>query len=427
MLIFLIATAFLIVYFGVISPKTSILLWLFAFLIFEHFGYLIPGLPLLTLNSLTVIPLFAIHFFTKRLHQGWNRIPKHILVPLALVLLFQTVQLFRSEHAITQVIQVFLGREIYPVLMLLMAATLDWRKEEIARAAGVGLFALALGSAVAMYEHFSLIPVFSSTDDPVLELFPHRPTGLFSTVANLCSISSLGLLYYMPNFVKQKGPMERLIVIIMVAATMYAAYLANYRGTLVPMLALAFGYLLLEKKRRLPVVLLVVAMTGVLAAEWSQLTQTKIYENRLAEQGSSRVATYIHSFKVISHRPIFGAGFENVTYVMEEETPTYYEGSVSRNTPHNAVLWFLLEGGFIGLAVFTLFYFGLVASLIAKTKELLVQFGRDFAYIPIMIFALYAFINVTQTSYNATVNVYVYFVLGQFLSLRPLENPAFQV
>lgn len=386
------------------NSNRGIKTWSFFTGFFDHYAFvLFPGVPTVTYNFYTIIPFFIIHFFSGKLARNFSRIPKTVLVPIILFSAVSLIELFRTDMLLSQAVQYYLHRDVFPYLIFIMILTLDWTRQELDGTFKAIFLGLVIAAGFAVFENITHIPVFISFDDYALEFFPYRPNGPFQTIAGLNTVLSMGFLLLLPQIRRWNGAWRffgRLgLLLILVANVM-----AFYRGTLIPLFGLLFLWMWREPRRRTVsvIALLLVAIVGI--ASSGAFKETRLYEERLSVPFSSRVATYMQAGKAIANQPLVGYGYGNAVSAMESLSPSYYKGAVNRVTPHNAYLQMLLEAGVIGLGAMALWFIALGGVLRQAYREAGPE-HKDERLAGYFILVQYLLLNLTLTSYSGTANI----------------------
>lgn len=405
----------LTVYLFTISNRAGIILWGTLSPLLAHFQYLFAGLPLLTYNKYTIIPAFLIHFFSGNLARSWHRLARGLLVPLILYQFVMFVMVWRSEP-LSQTFQYYLDSEVIPILLFLIIISIDWKREQIIRFVWIVFGSLLIVSLVAIFEHFTRVPVFFSMKDTVLAVFPHRPTGTYMTVAALNTVLSIAMFLVSPVVLRARTLAGRVFAWVGMGVIFYANILAFYRGIIAPMIVMLLIVVLREPSRRGKTIFWTVILSIILGAYSVRILESRTYQDRIAQVATvnTRMATYIHALKIIAEKPLVGWGMFETSDVMEAQEPTTYKGSFNRMTPHNSILLFLIEEGIIGLGVIALWLGSVLRVLIRNYRAARhgTMFEKDFLFSGVLTFVHFILINLTLTSWAGTSNMFIFMVVA---------------
>lgn len=389
----------LLVFIGGSRRGVTLWSWLSGPMNFFNVSFL-PGIPVFTLSLYTLLPGFLWHFFSGQLVRAWHRVPRSLLVPMFLMAIVFFFGFWRTNSLLAQAAQNYLHRDFLPILIFLIILTTDWRHRDLERLARGLVLSFIVVAVVAIMENATQIPLFFSYDDHALAEFPHRPTGTFLTIAGMNTVLSMGFLFLIPYVSRWTG-FWALLGRLGLLMTMVANVLAFYRGTLIPLGSLFFIWLWREPRRRLGTALTLLVVAIPLVIYQGLLRESDIYTKRISVSANSRIATYIHSVKVISNQVLVGYGFDNAIVAMESMSPSYFRGSESKPTPHNSYLQIFLEAGLVGFGTLAFWFTALFRVMRRRFQDSILE-ERDYLFSGVLILLQFLLLNLTLTSFSGT-------------------------
>ncbi len=418
----LVLVCFIVVFLSFFEIKKSLILILFLLPLLDFYSITIVGLPLLTFLLLGVAPVVILQLLLGDVRKNIYRFGNSTVLAICFILAWKLYSTITSEHVFTQVIQFYLSSDFFPLLMILVFAAVRWTQKDVKIMLWFTFVSIIIVSIIGIIEHITVTPIFFSFSNTSILEFPHRPngtllvTGSFNAILSMVLLLALTLLY----FVKSK--LQRFVIIAGIATILLASYFGNFRGTILPMLMLMAISVFRWRAYRLLMILVLLAASVLVAINFNKITQSEIYNRRLTERGSSRVATYLHSFKVVLESPIIGHGLRNSVDAMAAIEPTYYKGSRSRTTAHNIFLTVLIEEGVIGLSLLVYFYLLIARRIFEFYKKETDPFLKEFAFASMLFVIQYVLLNLTATVYTPVINGFLYSIIGIAFSFTLFQS-----
>jgi O-antigen ligase len=184
-----------------------------------------------------------------------------------------------------------------------------------------------------------------------------RAVATLGDPASLGTFVGMGVVLALSILVWRGPPQLRPLAVGTIAVGLPALFFTYTRGPILATIIAASLVLLSRTGTRLLAVCLLVLMIVLIAASWSRITSSALYQDRITRANTVEIRAELQrwSLRLAEERPLLGWGygsFDRVVRAADFRSTVLPREEVISSTSHNTFLTILVQYGSIGLALF---------------------------------------------------------------------------
>ena len=237
-----------------------------------------------------------------------------------------------------------------------------------------------ISSCLALADYLLNFRLFPDTDG-WSQLHPRRAIGALVNPSVLGTVTGIGLVCAIGVLAFRGSARHRRLAAVTAALGAPSLFFTLSRGPIIAGVATCFAMLLFARRSRWGTVFAAIAIALALFANWSSLSDSQVYRNRVQDQSNVdfRAEMTAVSLRAIAVHPIFGWGYGTFDTVKDRPDVQGSAGitpGTAGNTSHNTLLTIGVELGLVGLVVVVAPF---VAVGLLALRLLLARRSRDAA------------------------------------------------